>query len=930
MKTQQTMKRLFLLLITFISIQLTAQQVIQVSPDGTNDILVIKQAIEQVRLMGGEPAIIKLGGGTYHLRRNQATVQKYYISNTMSWNSSPDNLKHIGILLKNIRNLTIDGEGARLITHGEMTSVVIDGCENVTLRNLAVDAADPSVTEMTVESINGNEVTYKVHETSNFQISGTTLRWLGEYGWAFDTNNPIQLYDPQRDITWRTGSPTANATAITNLNNRRIKITYSSLPAIKRGYTYQMRDGVRDQVAGFIHKSKDIVYDKVNMYFMGNFGIVCQFSENLSFTDCRFAPEEGSGRTNAGFADFLQVSGCKGLLQVDDCYFSGAHDDPINVHGTYLKIQNYISSRQVKVKFMHHESWGFEAFFVGDSIEFIDVATMQPIEPAVVTAVQRNDDYNITLTFDRAINLSAYQARSAGVVIENVTWTPEVEIRRNYFSRVPTRGILLTTRRRSVIEDNTFFRMQMAGIYVSGDAANWYESGKVTDLTIRNNRFIECGSPVIYFDPTNSQHNGFVHTNIIIENNTFTIASGLAVGGKSVGKLSFSNNTIIHSGSSSADSYVNLSNSGSITREGNKKLQPGAISLNNAAVEVSSEQTTFLKNAAIDGLSSSQWKARSDDTEKWWMVDLGSTYDLNRIQLLFGQSASWKYKIEVSANQEHWTKVIDQTDNIAVVSSHYNTGNLGRQVRYVKIVFTSTAALAEVNIFGSMQEPLKRGLLTGTVTGTTGSWNNNLSATRDAVFDFDVNTFFDAPASTGWVGLDLGASANVQIDSIRFSPRSEHLDRMQQGVFEISANSLFSSKTILYTVPAIPPFEYQVVPVVNTASGRFVRYVSPSNGFCNIAEIEFYGRSLSTSVTIPSTTINVSIQIDNHSKIITVNLSHSLRQHRLQLYSSSGQLVNDVVSSDNTVKIPFKSTAKGIYVLKISSAYNSVNQKLLL
>ena len=55
------------------------------------------------------------------------------------------------------------------------------------------------------------------------------------------------------------------------------------------------------------------------------------------------------------------------------------------------------------------------------------------------------------------------------VSVENVTWTPEVEIRNNYFSRIPTRGILVTTRRKVVIEDNVFYRIPMSGVLVSDD-----------------------------------------------------------------------------------------------------------------------------------------------------------------------------------------------------------------------------------------------------------------------------------------------------------------------------------------------------------------------------------------------------------------------------------------------------------------------------
>jgi hypothetical protein len=45
-------------------------------------------------------------------------------------------------------------------------------------------------------------------------------------------------------------------------------------------------------------------------------------------------------------------------------------------------------------------------------------------------------------------------------VLENVTWTPEVEIRGCRVSRIPTRGFLITTRRRVPVEDNEFLSQQ--------------------------------------------------------------------------------------------------------------------------------------------------------------------------------------------------------------------------------------------------------------------------------------------------------------------------------------------------------------------------------------------------------------------------------------------------------------------------------------
>jgi len=74
-------------------------------------------------------------------------------------------------------------------------------------------------------------------------------------------------------------------------------------------------------------------------------------------------------------------------------------------------------------------------------------------------------------------------------VAENISYTPEVEIRNNDFAAIPTRGILFTTRKKVLIENNIFRNMAMESIFISNDSNAWYESGPVKDMTIRNNVF---------------------------------------------------------------------------------------------------------------------------------------------------------------------------------------------------------------------------------------------------------------------------------------------------------------------------------------------------------------------------------------------------------------------------------------------------------
>ncbi|MCK5775880.1 MAG: hypothetical protein KAH25_06885 [Bacteroidales bacterium] len=58
---------------------------------------------------------------------------------------------------------------------------------------------------------------------------------------------------------------------------------------------------------------------------------------------------------------------------------------------------------------------------------------------------------------------------------------------------------------------------------------SWYESGYVRDVTIKNNKFIYCGSPVINIHPENSsiEEGNPVHKNISIIGNQFRLKKDL-------------------------------------------------------------------------------------------------------------------------------------------------------------------------------------------------------------------------------------------------------------------------------------------------------------------------------------------------------------------------------------------------------------------
>lgn len=547
------------------TMSVTQAEVIRVNAAQGDATSRLQEAIDKAREYKGKSVVICLEQGDYHIFRENSTRKIYYVSNTASEKENPDPTKHIGLYIKGIRNLTIEGKGARLITHGEITAFVVDSCENIVLRNFTLTAADPSVPEMTVTDTGENYLTACIHSDSRYEIQNGEFTWKGE-GWSF-SGGIAQVFEPWRNVTWRCNSPLSDVVKAIELEKGLVRFNYNKRPEGRKGQVFQMRDAIRDEVCGLILKSKNVTLEDLRIHFLGNFGIVGQYSENLTYRRLTCEPEWGSGRTCAGFADFVQMSGCKGKINILDSRFEGAHDDPINIHGTHLKVVNYPAPDQIRVRFMHNQSFGFEAFFKGDEIGLVQVNSLCNLQSARVKQVKRLDNYEILLTLDRPVSEYIKQQTMA---VENVTWTPEVLIRNNYFSRIPTRGILVTTRRKVVIENNVFFRTPMSAILISDDARGWYESGPVSDVIIRNNLFLECGSPVICIAPENDKPAGAVHRNVRILSNRFTLNSKEAVYARWTDHLKIQDNYFVFSDQLNPDEFIRLENCEHIIIENNR------------------------------------------------------------------------------------------------------------------------------------------------------------------------------------------------------------------------------------------------------------------------------------------------------------------------------------------------------------------------
>lgn len=558
------------------------------SPAGGKDCTrAVMAALEAARGTPG-PVTILFPKGEYHFYKEFAHKRIYHTSNTDSC-SHPE--KTIAILIEDQEDLTIEGEGSLFLMHGNLMALAVVRSRRIALRGFAWDFAVPTVSEMTVTGLGQKGrfqyTDFYVADAFPFAVTGRRrLLWTGGEGqdgtgpyWAEKNHHSgwsVVGYDPNTGVSRRYGlrqGPFAHVRKIERLAPNRVRVRYfGKRPGIQKpGLVYELcASKTRETAGAFNWESEDLLVEQVNVHYMHGFGWLTQMCRNVTYRNCRFMPRPGTGKFTTSFADLIHASGVGGTMTIENCVFGHAHDDPINLHGTFTRVEKRLDARTLTLRYVHRQQGGFPQYHVGDEVIFYARDTLAPlcgreetyrVVKAVDPGAQGNDLKTMAVAFDRDLpeEITAQIGTEPKYVAENVTYTADVVIRNNFFTTIPTRGILCTMRKKVLIENNVFQNMAMASIFLSNDSNEWYESGPIRDLAIRGNTFYirPAGQtewqykPAIYIHPevkggvSKLSADTPVHQNITIEDNIFYMGHDGVLRAEGVEGLTFRRNRVL-------------------------------------------------------------------------------------------------------------------------------------------------------------------------------------------------------------------------------------------------------------------------------------------------------------------------------------------------------------------------------------------------
>ncbi|GLW09376.1 hypothetical protein Misp01_45050 [Microtetraspora sp. NBRC 13810] len=261
------------------------------------------------------------------------------------------------------------------------------------------------------------------------------------------------------------------------------------------------------------------------------------------------------------------------------------------------------------------------------------------------------------------------------------------------------------------------------------------------------------------------------------------------------------------------------------------------LALNKPATASSLEAPEFPASAAVDGSPTTRWASAFADPQ-WIQVDLGATYTIDRVRLVWEAAYGSAYQIQTSPNGTTWTTVRTITGANGGEDDHTA---LNASARYVRIYGTTRAtgwgySLFTFEVFGATGPP---------PTATNVALNKPATASSLEAPEFPASAAVDASPTTRWssafadpqwIQVDLGAT--YTIDRVRLLWEGAY-----GTAYQIQTSPNGTTWTTVRTITGANGGEDDHTAL--NASGRYVRIYGTARGTgygYSLYTFEVYGR----------------------------------------------------------------------------------------
>ena len=110
----------------------------------------------------GDSVVIRFAPGEYAVHEQSLPRETIFISN-----HDHHEERAVALLLRQLRHTRIEAEGVTLLAHGRLLPVVVSDCSDLTISGLTIDYPEPTLSQLEILSIEGDEVEAGLHNLLN-------------------------------------------------------------------------------------------------------------------------------------------------------------------------------------------------------------------------------------------------------------------------------------------------------------------------------------------------------------------------------------------------------------------------------------------------------------------------------------------------------------------------------------------------------------------------------------------------------------------------------------------------------------------------------------------------------------------------------------------------------------------------------------------
>ena len=409
--------------------------------------------------------------------------------------------------LKDLSGVTLDFGGATLLLRDDtIQPFVLDGCNNVTIKNVIIEYERSMLNEMDIIDVKDCEIWCRQTEKQKKYFPmraqhGFLIPISGEkeYPDAFKEPKFFNLYD--RDTQeCRKMFLIRIGTELPHIPKEQFPFHYFDLTAEQRGDCIILRGefpsgitpGVtcatthsdRDVSSCFIISSENTVLENVRIINGAGMGILGMYSKNITLNGVRYCFDKRSQGFTTNAADAVHLISCFGKVEIVNSVFEGMKDDALNIHCNYYTVQsveNNVIHAKLKTDIQANPGVNahYKMFDKGDTLAIYKGSTTLLKQMLKVEKVEITGDFTADIYCNGKLS-----APNEGDTLENLVTQADLHVKNCRFGKASTH-LRLQTRGKVLIEDCECSLM----IALTGDKNYWYEGSPIGDLTVKNCRF---------------------------------------------------------------------------------------------------------------------------------------------------------------------------------------------------------------------------------------------------------------------------------------------------------------------------------------------------------------------------------------------------------------------------------------------------------